>query len=169
MPPQKKTKRKAKDKNNIIAEPTTTNNILGPVINNIIHEPSTNIINEQDTDYEMSMLMDMIKFQEKEDKKREEDKKILEKMRAIELKQRDQNIKDILRKIKITTKLLPIEKTIIELLESFMESLETQIIIDDSDLYDQIFNYLGLGERKGIVRLSNEIKEFTQIIFIKNN
>lgn len=171
MPPQKRKKRKiVVDEEPTISPPSL---IPGPIPGPIPISSSTPydkyIIQEQDEDYEMAIIMDMIKMQENEEKKKEEErekeKKIQEEKRIEELNQRDRNVKEILRKIKTGSILSSIEKTIIHLLEAFMESLETKIILHDSNLYEEIFTYLGIDGRKGTIRVSNEIKEFAKNSF----
>lgn len=128
------------------------------------------IIQEQDDDYELSIIMDMIKMQEQEEIEKEKVRKMQEekerKMQEEKIAIRDQNIKEVLRRIKTCSQLSAIEKTIIHMLEHVMETFEMQIILQDVEMYEKILTYLGIDGRKGTIRLSNEIKDFVKNTFI---
>ena len=168
MPPQRRKRKVVR----IDEEP------IVPIVNTIEPPPppslqkylnTNNIIQEQDDDYEMSIIKDMIKMQEQEEKEKEKNRIIQEEKERIiqeeNISKRDQNIKEVLRRIKTCSQLSIIEKTIIHMLESLMDTSEMQIILDNIEIYETILTYLGIDGRKGTIRLSNEIKEFIKSTF----
>ena len=143
--------------------------IANPSIN------STSIISEQDEDYEISVIMDIIKIQEKEEKEKIEkeieiQKKHLQELQA-KINQRDNNIKEILRKIKVASGQTSIENTIVNLLEKLMQTQEMCIQLDNIKLYEEISSYLGIKDNttKGVIRLTDDIKMFAKNTFIFSN
>lgn len=125
----------------------------------------------QDEEYEMSVMMDIIKMQEKEEK---EEKERLEKEKE-KLQEkifiRDQNIKEILRKIKIGNSKSELETHIINLLETTMETQDMHIYIHDIELYNNICSYLGMGDdnKKGTIRLYESVKSYAKNLFVFNH
>lgn len=121
------------------------------------------LVRDQDEEYELAVIMDTIRMQEEEEKHKLE---ILEKERQSSITIRDYHIKEILRKLKINpSKLTPFETFLISTLETFMETQELYLIINDKEYYDNIRNYLGLSNNKGIIRLSDETKIFARDTF----
>jgi len=161
-----------RNKKNIREEPS-----IEPLDSSKIEQPSVipvdskSIISEQDEDFEISVIMDMIRIQEREEKEKLEKEMEIQKKYSQELQQkiqeRDSNIKNILRKIKFGTGQSSIEKNIVNLLENFMETQEMYIQLDNTELYEQISSYLGIKDNtKGIIRLTDDIKAFAKNIFI---
>jgi transcription termination factor NusB len=176
MSQKRKYVRRQKKNNPTTSMPTDTTLDVEQITKpSIISNNSTSIISEQDEEYEISVIMDIIKIQEKEEKEKkqneiEQQKKYLQELHE-NIKQRDNNIKDILRKIKIGNNLTDIEKNIVNILETFMETQETHIHINDYHLYQQISSYLGTDNinTKGIIRLTDDIKLFAKNLFIPPN
>ena len=129
----------------------------------------------QDEEYEMSIMMDIIKMQEKEEKERLEKEKEKQIRDAKELEEkifiRDQNIKEILRKIKIGNSKSELETHIINLLETTMETQNMHIQIDDTELYNNICCYLGIRDdnKKGTIRLPESVKNYVKKLFVLNH
>lgn len=173
-----------RQKKNVIHQETTIS-----ICNNYKKNDKSNvdnytnsIISEQDEDYDISVMMDIIKMQEKEEKEQKEaeiQRQIQEKQQQLkyieELNQkiayRDHNIKEILRKIKFASGQSVIEKNIVSLLETFMETQEMHIQVDNTEFYEQISSYLGIKDNntKGIIRLTDNLKTFAKNIFIPPN
>lgn len=129
------------------------------------------VIQDQDEEYNMSIIMDIIKMQEKEDnerKEKEEQEKIeQEKLFRLSIEKRDHNIKEILRKLKVLMNTKnSFEKNLVSILENAMNTQDLQITLYDNDLYLDVQRYLGLNNNKGIIRLSDEIKEYTNNMFV---
>lgn len=136
-----------------------------------IIDKDNSIIQDQDEEYEMSVIMDIIKMQEKEDNERKEkekqDKIETERLLRLAIEKRDYNIKEILRKLKLVLNIQnPFEKMLVSILEDTMNSEELHIKFYDNDVYIQIRSYLGLDGKRGTIRLSNEVKEYINSFFI---
>lgn len=134
-------------------------------------EQDNSIIQDQDEEYELSVIMDIIKMQEKEDNERlekEKQEKIeKERLLTLSIEKRDHNIKEILRKLKILVNTnSSFEKKLVDLLENTMNTKELQILICDNDFYINIQRYLGLNNTKGIIRLTDDIKQYINNMFI---
>ena len=128
------------------------------------------IIQDQDEDYEMAVIMDIIKMQEKEDIQRQEKEKQekIEQQKIFELaiQKRDHSIKEILRKLKfLATTQNCFETHLVSLLENTINSQDLHIKINDNDMYLQIQCYLGLNNSKGVIRLTDEIKDYANNMF----
>jgi hypothetical protein len=138
---------------------------------------------EQDEEYEMSLMIDIIKMQEREEreqKEKERQQKEIEIEKEREqiqrdallleetLKNRDHNIKEILRRIKIGNGMSRIENDIVTILEVFMETHQITIEIDNVALYNEICSYLGIGDenKKGTIRLPESVKIFARNVFV---
>ena len=129
-----------------------------------------NIIQNQDDEFEMSVIMDIIKMQEKEDIERIEKEKQQEiereKERQEKLMKRDHNIKEILRKMKLQMcNLSSFEISLIQLLENTMDTQDLVIVINDKDFYDNIHSYLGITNKRGSIRVNEDVKEFARYLF----
>lgn len=139
---------------------------------NINHSiTKVNIIQEQDDEYELSIIMDIIKMQELEEMKKNEQDKLqnFERNNLLQemLTKRDNNIKDVLRKLKIlANKQNSFENTLINILENTMSTQDFHIKIDNIDFYHNIECYLGLKSNKGTIRLSDEVKEYISKMLI---
>lgn len=125
----------------------------------------------QDEEFEMSIMMDIIKMQEREE---QEEKERLEKENEKQIRKlqekifiRDQNIKEILRKIKIGNSKSELETHIIKFLETTMETQDMHIHIYDTELYNNICSYLGMGDdnKKGTIRLPESVKSYAKNLF----
>jgi hypothetical protein len=132
-----------------------------------------NIIQNQDDEYEMSVIMDIIKMQEKEylEKLKKEQEQEIERQNSLQEKliQRDHNIKEILRKMKFQlSNLNAFEISFITLLENIMNTQHLIIMLDDKNLYNNINNYLGLTNKKGTIRLNDSVKEYARNLFQLN-
>lgn len=138
------------------------------------HEHSfidNSIIRDQDEEYELSVIMDIIKMQEKEDNERKEkenqEKIEAERLLKLAIEKRDYNIKEILRKLKLLLNTQnSFEKMLVSILEDIMNGVDLHITIHDNDMYSQIRSYLGLDGKKGTIRLSDEVKEYIDGFFI---
>lgn len=140
-----------------------------------LHEDNEihNIIKNQDDEYEMSVIIDIIKMQEKEELERLEKEKQeeIERQKLLDdnLMHRDYNIKEILRKIKFqVNNLSPFETSLIELLENTMNSQELIIMLNNKDFYENILCYLGLTNKRGSIRLNDDVKTFARHLFQLN-
>jgi len=118
------------------------------------------IIKQQDDEYEIAVIMDLIKIQEQKDKEIcQQNIKIKQEM----LELRNHHIKEILRKIKISNNLYnPVELSIIQIFDSLMDTENFEIVINDNILYTNIYSYLGLGDAKATIRLSHATKDFVR-------
>lgn len=131
----------------------------------------SNITSLQDEEYEMSIMMDIIKMQEREEIERNEKEKEKQIRDAEELEEkikiRDHNIKEMLRKIKVGNLISQIESTIIYFLENVMETQDMQIIVNDKLLYHDICCYLGIGDenKRGTIRLHETVKLYAKNLF----
>lgn len=133
---------------------TEKNNII---LNNSSH---INIIKQQDDEYDMAVIMDLIKIQEQSDKLISEQN---EKIKQDMLETRNYHIKEILKKIKISNNhYTSVELSIIQILETFMDTENMLITIDNHILYTNIYAYLGLGDSKGTIRLTDVTKDFVR-------
>jgi hypothetical protein len=142
----------------------------------IITSFASSIIAEQDEEYEMSLMMDIIKMQEREEreqkeKEREKEREQMQRDALLleeTLKNRDHNIKEILRRIKIGNGMSRIENDIVTILEVFMETHQITIEIDNVALYNEICSYLGIGDenKKGTIRLPESVKIFARNVFV---
>jgi hypothetical protein len=171
MPPQRRKRKVVR----IDEEPVTMVNQIAPSsppppLQKYLNKNTNQVIKEQDDDYELSIIMDMIKMQQQQEIEKEKERIMQEekerKIQEEKISTRDQNIKEVLRRIKTCSQLSAIEKTIIQMLEHLMETCEMQIILEDVEMYEKILTYLGIDGRKGTIRLSNEIKEFIKSTFI---
>ncbi len=129
------------------------------------------IMHDQDEEYEMSVIMDIIKMQEKEEhekrEKEKQEKQDQEKILKISIEKRDHNIKEILRKLKFLANTQScFEKKLVSILENIMGTQDLHITIHDNDLYLEIQSYLGLNNNKGTIRLHDEVKEYANKMFI---
>lgn len=144
-------------------------------LSSVIPIHSTSIISEQDEDFELSVIMDMIKIQEREEKEEIQKQIETQKIHSQELEEkiryRDTNIKDILRKIKFGSYQSPIEKKLVNLLETFMETQDMYIQLDSIEFYQDIISYLGIKDNntKGVIRLTDDVKVFAKNILIPPN
>jgi signal recognition particle GTPase len=132
----------------------------------------SNIKSIQDEEYEMSMMMDIIKMQEREEKERlekEREKQMRDNEELEEnIKIRDHNIKEMLRKLKHGNSTSLFETNIINLLEHTMESQDMQIHIDDPLFYNQLCCYLGIGDdnKKSTIRLPESVRIYAKSFFV---
>lgn len=129
-----------------------------------------NIIQNQDEEYEISIIMDIIKMQEKEELERleREKREEIERQNILNEKilQRDHNIKEILRKMKFqVSNLSSFEIDLINILENMMNTKELIIILDNKVFYNKILDYLGLTDKKPSIRLSDDVKYFVKNTF----
>ncbi len=129
------------------------------------------IMHDQDEEYEMSVIMDIIKMQEKEEhekrEKEKQEKQDQEKILKISIEKRDHNIKEILRKLKFLANTQNcFEKKLVSILENIMGTQDLHITIHDNDLYLEIQSYLGLNKNKGTIRLHDEVKEYANKMFM---
>lgn len=131
----------------------------------------SHITSIQDEEYEMSMMMDIIKMQEREEKERLEKEREKQIRDAEELEEnirtRDHNIKEILRKLKHGISNSELETKIIWILENTMETQDMHIHIDDAGLYDNICRYLGIkdDDKRGTIRLHESVKAYAKNLF----
>lgn len=152
--------------NQIIFSETLDN--LHIIENSVIKDT---VIQEQDDDYELSVIIDIIKMQENDEaeKREKERQQQAERYKMIEelIIQRDHNIKEVLRKLKVlTNKQSSFENELIHILENAMTTQELYITINNIDFYDNIQCYLGLNSNRGTIRLSDEVKEYLKKMFI---
>jgi hypothetical protein len=136
------------------------------------HHSYSDITSIQDEEYEMSIMMDIIKMQEREEKEKLEKEREKQLREAQELEEkmriRDHNIKEILRKLKFGNCTSQLETNIIELLENAMETQCMYIYVHDMVLYNNICCYLGIGDenKKGTIRLPESVKDYAKNMFL---
>lgn len=129
----------------------------------------------QDEEYEMSIMMDIIKMQEKEEKERLEKEKEKQIRDAKDFEEkiihRDHNIKEMLRKLKLGNSTSSLETSIVTLLETTMVSQNMHIYIDEPLLFNEICCYLGIRDdnKKGTIRLPESVKNYAKQLFVLNH
>lgn len=143
---EKRKKPRTKKSKSIQHPPDITMNIpIAQHTSNSNYYKDASIMEDQDYEYELSLIADMEK-REKEKQEKEEQE------RAAILEERDFHIKHVLRRLKLGYATTDTEKGFIIILEKWMDSQDTVL---HSNLSPELHSYL-----TNQVRIPNDTKEY---------